>query len=95
MAFDKLVSEGVFVEDKPWAESIIKDSLFHEWEHAIPVLGLDGFKIYYGIRFYQIEKNSEIGITPMIQMTGKAPVGVYREIINGPKDLSDSDKSEL
>jgi hypothetical protein len=90
LAFEKLVSEGLYSPDtvKEDIEAILK----HEQEHSIPALGQEGVRVRFNVTFFEDESFNDIGIIPSISLAGNIPLGLIKRIAHAVEDPGEGDK---
>lgn len=90
MTLDKLVVEGCIDSNK--VDSIIQESLEHEFSHSVPGLDQDFLNIQYGVGFMEDTKKDFIGIQPFVGFSGLMRVSIYKDTISNVSNPSPGDK---
>lgn len=79
-------------EKKYEIDCCIHKDLKHEYEHSVPLLGLDSIKLMYGVQFVEHKRTKTIGLIPMIEFSGLCQIKILKDSIMAPEDLSNEDK---
>ncbi len=88
IAVDILLEKGA-IDTKELRDSM-EYNLEHEFEHHVQALGK--VKLEYCLEFFEDIKTRRFSIRPGVRLLGVTTLGVYKDILTAPSELSHGDK---